>query len=161
MSYLEAAPIQDAPDLRRITFASKAHWKYEPEVMEAWERGYKEPSPDAFEERRVQVLRERATGIIGYYALGIPDNEEVQLTHLFVAPEHIGKGRGRELFETATRQARDMDCRALGIVSDPKAEGFYLSLGAERTGTVCPDIPDYYSPILRLDLTGPARLEPN
>ncbi len=59
---------------------------------------------------------------------------------MWVAPKHIGKGVGKELFFNAMERASEMKLSALEISSDPNAEGFYQRLGAERIGETVSEI---------------------
>jgi predicted N-acetyltransferase YhbS len=52
----------------------------------------------------------------------------------------MGRGIGRMLLDDALRTARACGARALVIDSDPHAEGFYLRMGAARTGEVPADV---------------------
>ena len=46
------------------------------------------------------------------------------------------RGVGRSLFLHAIERAKSAGCVEITIESDPNAEGFYLKLGAIRTGSV-------------------------
>ena len=154
MNFIEPAPLHTAPLLRDLSFASKAHWGYAPEIMGNWRSGYQDPTLAAFEEERVQALKEEGDELIlGYYALSALRGDEVSLTHLFLRPSHIGKGLGHELLVAAMVQAKTMGGATLKIVSDPHAERFYTQHGAICTGAVTyQHNPDYASPVLELRL---------
>jgi predicted N-acetyltransferase YhbS len=53
-----------------------------------------------------------------------------------VEPAWIGRGVGAQLWAEIVEEARRLGWSALEIVADPKAEGFYLRMGARRTGQV-------------------------
>lgn len=54
----------------------------------------------------------------------------MELDLLFIAPEAIGTGLGRQLYLWALDQARGADATRLAILSDPFARGFYTAMGA-------------------------------
>ena len=57
-----------------------------------------------------------------------------ELSHLFVAPERLGCGIGRALFEAAIALAAARNATHVSILSDPHAADFYQRLGARRCG---------------------------
>lgn len=62
------------------------------------------------------------------------DGAAWRLDHFWLAPENIGRGYGRALFSAALAEARRLGIACFQIESDPHAEGFYLRMGARRTG---------------------------
>ena len=80
----------------------------------------------------VEVL-ESETGLVGFYRLQRRD-ACAWLEDLFIDPDAVRCGHGRRLFERAAGVARDWGYRILEFDSDPRAETFYLHLGAERIG---------------------------
>ena len=69
----------------------------------------------------------------GFYALTVAP-AKVELDHLWIRPEHIGKGLGRELFVHAMQQAAALGTSVVEITAEPNAEGFYEKMGAVRVG---------------------------
>jgi ribosomal protein S18 acetylase RimI-like enzyme len=59
----------------------------------------------------------------------------MELLHLWVMPEMMGRGIGRSLFCHAVERSILSGVRELEIESDPNAEGFYQRLGARRVGS--------------------------
>lgn len=133
MIHMRPARPDEAAALTALTRRSKAHWGYPPEMMEKW-AGLLTLSPDTLRDGNVVVAeRERDGVVVGYYQLaGEPPHGE--LADLFIEPEAIGTGLGRTLWEHAVTAARRAGFRTLTVESDPHAEGFYLRMGAERTG---------------------------
>lgn len=70
---------------------------------------------------------------VGFYALSQKDGK-LDLLHLWVLPDWMGRGIGRTLFNHALERTRTLGFRELAIESDPNAEGFYRRLGARRVG---------------------------
>ena len=60
--------------------------------------------------------------------------QHVELEALFVEPEQIGSGIGAQMFEHATKHAKQLGYEKLLIQSDPNAEGFYLKMRCEKIG---------------------------
>ena len=97
---LKALP-EDHQRLTEISFASKRHWGY----PEAWIQLWKDDltiHPDHFQKFEIFKLVENSI-IIGFSALSIRV-KEVEVEHLWVVPEKIGKGFGRRLLEFSLAQ---------------------------------------------------------
>ncbi|WP_328868124.1 GNAT family N-acetyltransferase [Streptomyces sp. NBC_00304] len=125
---IRRAVARDARRLTRLVQASRAYeGPYAPMVA-----GYR-VGPDYIETHRVFVAVEEATGrLLGFYSL-ILDPPELDL--MFVADDAQGGGIGRLLAGHLLHEARQAGLTGVRIVSHPPAEGFYLSVGALRTGT--------------------------
>lgn len=128
---IEAARPEDAARLSEIAFAAKRHWGYPDRWMEIW-RDELTITPE-FVESHETFSAVMDGQVAGFYALG-QKNGKLDLLHLWILPEWIGRGIGRFLFQHALEGAKAMGFRELEIESDPNAEGFYLRMGARRTG---------------------------
>ena len=95
-------------------------------------------SPEFVAANQVYVA-ERDGSLLGFYALIVRD-DKAELDHLWVAPEHIGTGVGKELFLHAMQDAARRDVAAVEILADPNAEGFYRKMGAHRIGETVSEI---------------------
>ncbi|MBO9576113.1 MAG: GNAT family N-acetyltransferase [Sphingobium sp.] len=84
---------------------------------------------------RVLVV-EREGGLAGFSAVEWRDDGDADLDGLFVEPPLWRQQLGTRLVEAASALARDKGCRALHVVGNPYAEGFYLRCGFQRTGLV-------------------------
>jgi GNAT superfamily N-acetyltransferase len=87
-------------------------------------------------------------GLMGYYSLMIDPAtldhhgfELPELDMLFVDNRMQGKGIGRLLIEHMLDLAKREGLTEVRVVSNPPAERFYLSVGAERIGTIPPKPP--------------------
>lgn len=101
---------------------------------------------DAIAESPYYVLEQEGR-ILGFYNLSeTPDG--VYLNNLFVAPDAIGQGVGKQLWKHMVKAAKASGCKTVFIESDPHAEAFYRSKGAERVGTVPSTIPGRTLPLL-------------
>ena len=122
---------EDAARLTEIAFAAKRHWGYPDRWMESW-RDLLTVTPEfiAGHETFAAVIHGQ---VVGFYALGQRDGK-LDLLHLWVLPDWMGRGVGRSLFNHALERTRELGFRQLEIESDPNAEGFYRRLGARRVG---------------------------
>ncbi len=131
MSRIVRARPEDASVLTGIAFAAKRHWGYPERWIESW-RDLLTVRPEfiAHHETYAAILEGRT---VGFYALGVED-DKLDLLHLGVLPEAMGRGVGRSLFKHGIECARGLGLRELRIESDPNAEGFYQRMGAHRVG---------------------------
>lgn len=72
--------------------------------------------------------------VAGFYGLHHEGNNVYELTGLFIEPEFIGKGYGKQLIKHATQTAKGLGATQLVIQSDPNATGFYIKAGGRKTG---------------------------
>jgi len=126
-----AAP-EDAAALTQISHAAKRHWGYPEHWIQHWSADLT-ITPEFITQNEVYVAARREE-ILGFYALVIADGQ-AELEHMWVRPEHIGAGIGKELFLHAMQRASSLSVAVVGITADPNAEGFYQQQGATRVGT--------------------------
>ena len=149
------APIRDASpseasSLSDLTLRSKGYWGYDAQFMEDC-RAELTLSTDYVERHYVRAIDVDGR-VAGFYSL-VDRGREVQLDHLWIDPAAMGLGLGRLLWSEAVERARSDGFDAMIIHSDPHAEGFYLHMGAERTGEIESTIrPGRYLPLLRFKL---------
>jgi GNAT superfamily N-acetyltransferase len=136
MRILPAKP-DDATALTDIAFAAKRHWGYPEKWMEGWRDALTiRPEFITSHETYVAILDNH---MVGFHALGRKD-DKLELLHMWVLPEAMGRGIGRRPFFHAVQRARELGCRELEIESDPNAEEFYLHMGAHRIGVTVKDL---------------------
>ena len=128
---------KEAPTLTQIAHDAKRHWGYPEHWIEHWQDDLT-ISPDFVSGNQVYVAEEKGK-LLGFYALIVRDDKAV-LDHMWVAPEHIGTGVGKELFIHAMRKAAGQDVSEVEIFSDPNAEGFYKKMGAYRMGETVSEV---------------------
>jgi GNAT superfamily N-acetyltransferase len=73
--------------------------------------------------------------VIGFFALETIGSEN-RLDHLWIEPERIRQGFGRQLFQEAVIAAKSLGWASFRLAADPPAEEFYLKMGARRIGDV-------------------------
>ena len=130
MEIIRASP-DDADALTRVAFAAKGHWGYPERWMRRWAESLT-IAPEFVRDNEVYAAVEGGAAV-GFYAL-VGSGSVLELEHLWVVPESIGRGAGRALLEHAIERAASLGAETLRIEADPNAEGFYRRMGAERTG---------------------------
>ena len=123
----------DAERLTEIAHQAKAHWGYPPEWLELWRPSL---TFDAALLARDWVRIAEIDGLALAVVAIEGEPPTVELSHLWVAPEAMGRGLGRQLFAAAVEHSRRCGADRLEIVSDPHAEAFYCHLGATRVAEV-------------------------
>ncbi|MFF1833713.1 GNAT family N-acetyltransferase [Streptomyces sp. NPDC058231] len=130
---IRLARVTEAEILSDLALRSKAHWGYDAEFIEACRD---ELTVDASEvARRRATVADRDGHILGFTTLeGEPPTGVLGM--MFVAPQAIGQGIGRLLFEHTVATARALGFTQLTIDADPNAEPFYRAMGAVGSGSV-------------------------
>jgi len=120
--------------LSKIAHEAKASWDYPDAWIERWSDELT-IVPAYLEQATVNVARNGELPV-GFYALVplVNQQQDWELDHLWVAPEAMRQGLGKALMAHATQEIRDRGGGALFILSDPNAEAFYQSLGAQTIG---------------------------
>jgi ribosomal protein S18 acetylase RimI-like enzyme len=139
LTMIRRATIDDAKTLTNLAHAAKRYWGYPENWIQQW-RNDLTISHDFINENEVFVLASDDE-VRGFYALVLRD-EKAELEHLWVAPQHIGTGLGKELFLHAMQLAASRRISEVEISADPNAEGFYKKMGARRSGEVRADMDD-------------------
>ncbi|RYD49502.1 MAG: N-acetyltransferase, partial [Verrucomicrobiaceae bacterium] len=93
----------DALLLSGIARASKAHWRYPAEWMEAW-LPQLEITGDFITAHTV-ITAQLGGQTIGFYAIG-GEAPLADLLHFWLLPDFIGRGMGKRMFQHALATAR-------------------------------------------------------
>ena len=143
---LRAARQAEAALLGEIALRAKGYWGYDQEFLEACRSELTFTAQD-IQERHI-VVAESAGTVIGFYSLdGHPP--EGELGNMWLEPTAIGTGLGKQLWTHAVKTAQAAGFKQLSIEAEPKAEGFYLAMGAERIGeTPSGSIPGRFLPLM-------------
>jgi GNAT superfamily N-acetyltransferase len=131
------AKTDDASRLTEVAFAAKRHWGYPEQWLESW-RDLLTIRPEFIVNHETHEAIVDAC-IVGFYALARKESR-LELRHLWVVPDWMGRGVGRSLFNHALERARALGFQELEIESDPNAEGFYQRMGARRVGASIKDL---------------------
>jgi len=149
---IRRARLDEAAALTAIAHAAKRHWGY----PEAWIARWKDALTvtSAYVRDHLVSVAAEAQGDRprGFYALSMEGATAV-LDHLWIEPEWIGRGLGREMFGHAVRTARAEGATRLQIDSDPHAEAFYRRMGAIRVGEVRADVDEVRRVLPRMAIT--------
>jgi GNAT superfamily N-acetyltransferase len=149
---IRGAQPEDAPALSDLAFRSKAYWGYSNEFMDACGDELSIAADDLA--RQPTYVLERDGVPIGFYSLVPLGSGRVELGHLFVAPDEIGRGHGRRLLAHAAAEARRRGWDVLVIQGDPHAIPFYERCGAVRVGaSASASIPGRSLPLFELVLS--------
>ncbi|MFD4760142.1 GNAT family N-acetyltransferase [Streptomyces sp. NPDC058439] len=141
----------EAGALTELALDSKAHWGYDAAFLASCREELTLHPADI--DRRRTTVAEDAGHVLGFTTLdGAPP--EGALGMMFVAPDALGRGIGRLLFEHTMVEARRLGFVRLTVDADPHAEPFYLAMGAVRIGaTPSGSIPGRELPLLEVVLT--------
>jgi N-acetylglutamate synthase-like GNAT family acetyltransferase len=131
-----ATPVE-SDQLTALAHAAKRHWNYPQEWIDYWESDLTLP-PEFIANNEVFVAITNDI-IVGCCAL-IVNEGLVELEHMWIDPEQMGRGVGRALFEYASRRASELGFRELELSADPNAEPFYARMGAQRIGEIPADM---------------------
>jgi len=157
---LRKALPDEAGRLSEIALEAKRHWGYPDNWIEHW-RDDLTITPEFVTANEVYVADDGGA-ILGFCAL-VLTNGKAELEHMWVRPEHIGSGVGRNLFMHALERATALKADTLEISADPNAVGFYERLGARHIGRVESEIEGQprVLPRLSVDLDTVHKKEPS
>ena len=130
---------EEADVLSQIAFSAKAHWGYPRRWMEIW-KPQLTFSPEYFGENEGWVAETNGIPIAFYTLQEKAGNAWIE--NLWVSPEFIGKGAGKELFLHATELSRQRGYKTLKLEADPNAVGFYEKMGMVQVGERHSDVED-------------------
>jgi N-acetylglutamate synthase-like GNAT family acetyltransferase len=147
------AEAADAADLGELAFRSKAHWGYPEAFMRACREELSVSASAIESDDRHFVVALQDHALVGYYCLEDQRQDSIELGGMFVEPECIGTGIGRQLMARAIEQAAQLGARSMIIQADPNAVAFYRAAGAQPwTMRESDSIPGRMLPLLRLQL---------
>ena len=134
---IRRAQPDEADRLTALAHAAKRHWGYPESWIAHWKSDLTITSE--FISTNEVFIALSGKDIIGCSALVLSDSV-AELEHMWIKPEYMGKGVGRELLAQVTNRAANLDLRELEISADPNAEGFYRHMGAVRIGEIHSEI---------------------
>jgi GNAT superfamily N-acetyltransferase len=152
---LRRARPDEASGLTELALAAKGFWGYDQAFLDSC-RAELTFEPDDVARRRV-VVAESGGVLVGFYSVdGEPPVGE--LGNMWITPDRIGTGLGRVLWRDAMATAAAAGFEHLAIEAEPKAEGFYRRMGAERVGeSPSGSIPGRMLPLLRVSVPAAAK----
>lgn len=119
--------------LHDLCMRSKAYWGYDDAFMKACAEELRITKSD-LEDHHVMVA-EKASTLLGVAQLEVA-KENAELDKLFICPDAIGKGVGKQLSNWVKETSRTAGAKRITIHADPYAEDFYSYMGAKTTRTV-------------------------
>jgi GNAT superfamily N-acetyltransferase len=148
---IRRAVAADADTLSATAQAAKRHWGYPEPWLASW-RPTLTFSAGQVETLQAYVIED--SGRVGGFYVLVPGTPRWTLDHLWVRPEVMGQGLGRQLVADALARARGAGAVGLDIEADPNAESFYRHLGGRRVGEVAAPVtgaPERRLPLLVMD----------
>lgn len=133
MDTIRPAVPADAPALTAIARTAKAHWGYPAAWLAAWEPALTITAD--FVVRNFVWVAEQDGTPVGFLGL-IDQGTHWDLDHLWILPEHQGRGVGRRLFDLGMAAVRERRPGTVRIEAEPQALGFYQRCGARQVGAV-------------------------
>ena len=130
MNFRLALP-KESTVLTELAFTAKRHWGYPEAWIELW-REELTVTPAFISTHYVEVV-EIDNGIVGFVAV-TAGASEAEIEHLWVAPNAMGSGIGRELLNHVLEYCRIKGIKELRVVADPHASEFYRKCGAAFIG---------------------------
>ena len=149
ISITRATP-DDAATLSDIAWRSKQHWGYSPEQMAGWREALT-ISEDMIRQHDVYLLHVDDKPM-GMYMLWQKAEGHLELEHLWLLPETIGKGLGRKIWQHILQTAHQHNASMITVVSDPNAKGFYQHMGAVQIGEYHAEETGRVLPILQINI---------
>jgi len=123
--------------LSALAMAAKRHSGYSPETLASWKDQLRISEGDlASKQVFVGCEGER---LVGFYALAT-GKRSWTLDHLWVSPDFMQRGFGRELLAHALALAARAGPRRVTVDADPNAVAFYLKCGATQYGEIAAPI---------------------
>jgi len=120
MTTIHRAKPDQAGELTALTIASKRHWNYPERWIQIW-LPLMTVSPEYIRENETWAVLEDGKRV-GYYSLK-HDGGFLWLDNLWILPEFIGKGLGRELFQRKDGGAKSRRASHRGGRSIARAAG--------------------------------------
>ncbi|MCP2028086.1 N-acetylglutamate synthase-like GNAT family acetyltransferase [Flavobacterium sp. HSC-32F16] len=145
---IEKAKITDNEILTLITKKSKAYWGYSAEQIQKWDKNLT-ISQDYIRENNVFKLVDNDL-ILGYYSYVFKDEKVIELDNLFILPEHIGKGFGKQLLLDFLNRIKETGIEKITLDSEPNAEEFYAKMGFVKIGEFETAIKKRFMPIMEM-----------
>ena len=146
---IRQAKVEEAGLLTKIALEAKRYWGYPEHWIKHWEADLT-ITAQFIRDNHVYVA-EGDGEVRGFYALCV-DGDEAELEHMWVTPDSIGTGIGKELFLDAMERAAALEVRGVEISADPNAAGFYERMGAKQIGEVDSPIDDQPRKLPRLKI---------
>ena len=141
----------DAKKLTEIALQSKAYWGYPAVQIESWKEELT-ITPNMFEHIVIHKYL-IDTEIAGFYILENTQPHSASLAFLFVAPQFIKQGIGKQLVVHVIEYSLKNNYTFLKVLSDPNAAGFYKKYGFKVISQKQSSIAGRFLPAMELRLS--------
>ena len=131
MAHIEKARPEHADVLTDIAISAKRHWNYPERWIELW-HPLLTISPEYISQNETWMAIVDLKPA-GFYSLH-KDGESLWLDNLWVLPNFMGQGIGKQLFQHALAKGHTLGTFILKIEADPNAQSFYEKMGARKVG---------------------------
>lgn len=115
----------DLPALNQIAWTAKQHWNYPSQWMESW-RDELQLNQEDFSSHCVFKLSINEE-VKGFCAVK-ESVDSYEVAHLWVLPEHMGRGYGKLLLHLTLHYALK-EPKPIKVIADPNAAPFYQRQG--------------------------------
>jgi len=148
---ISRATPNDADSLTQIAIPAKRHWNYPEDWIQHW-LPQLTISEEYISTNEVWMMTDEGKPI-AFYALS-QDEEGWELGHLWVFPEYIGKGIGKQLMNHVFERCKMLNISTLKIYADPNAQFFYEKMGAKKVGESKSDLfgQERVLPVMEIEL---------
>lgn len=142
--------VADADQLTEIAHSAKQYWGYPADWIKLWQKDLT-ITVQYIDENPVYVAEcdRPVAGFVGLDMQGV----EAEIDHLWVLPEYMGLGIGRQLVHRVLDHCKSHGVERLSVASDPNAAEFYRSMGAAHQGQVESTPVPRKLPLLLFDVT--------
>ena len=146
------ATISDAKTLTEIALKSKAFWGYSHDLIESWREDLTVTSTMILNCTVFKCMVDAK--IVGFYVLNPPkETATIVLEMLFVLPNFIGKGIGKQLLQHSFKKALKLNVKTMTLLADPNAVSFYKKQGFVSIDKKESTIVGRFLPVMKKDLT--------
>ncbi|PQJ79376.1 GNAT family N-acetyltransferase [Polaribacter porphyrae] len=137
---------KDSKKLTEIALISKAFWGYSKDLIESWRKDLTITSKMISDCSVYKFVVDES--IAGFYVLNLPKENSIELEMLFVLPNFIGKGIGKQLLFHAFEKAKEYKAKSMRLLADPNAVPFYESKGFTIIDKKESSIEDRFLPVM-------------
>jgi GNAT superfamily N-acetyltransferase len=128
---IERALLEHASILTEIAISAKRHWNYPERWIEIW-LPLLTISPEYISQNETWMAALDLKPA-GFYSLCL-DSTSLWLDNLWVLPNFMGQGIGKQLFQHALERSKTLGASILKIEADPNAQSFYEKMGVRKVG---------------------------
>ena len=160
ITHIRPALITDAKLLTEISFKSKSYWNYPCDYFETWKDEL--TISEQYVEKNIVFVLEFNQSTIAYYSIitlekpvrfsDIEIEKGHWLEHMFVFPDYIGKGVGRQMITHLKVICNQQYIKQLRVLADPNSKEFYEKMGFKYLREIPSTIQNRTTPELLLSL---------